>query len=68
MYTMSPDEDFIIDRHPEWSRVTLAAGFSGHGFKFTPVVGEYLASITVDSAADVIPDFALARFASVLAD
>ncbi len=62
MYTMTPDEDFIIDRHPAHDRVTLAAGFSGHGFKFTPVVGEYLASLTIDPAAAVIPDFALGRF------
>jgi monomeric sarcosine oxidase len=67
MYTMTPDEDFIIDHHPEWSRVTLAAGFSGHGFKFTPVVGEYLAGLTIDRAAEVKPDFALARFVPVLA-
>jgi monomeric sarcosine oxidase len=66
MYTMSPDEDFIIDRHPEWSRVTLAAGFSGHGFKFTPVVGEYLANLATSPAPAVIPDFALARFAPIV--
>lgn len=49
LYTMTPDEDFIIDKiHP---RVTLAAGFSGHGFKFAPVVGELLAALA--SAADV---------------
>ncbi len=65
MYTMTPDEDFIIDRHPEFDRVTLAAGFSGHGFKFTPVVGEYLATLATDPAAPVIPDFALARFSGV---
>ena len=63
MYTMTPDEDFIIDRHPEHGRVTLAAGFSGHGFKFTPVIGEYLARLTVDADAPVVPDFALGRFA-----
>lgn len=62
MYTMTPDEDFIIDRHPAHDRVTLAAGFSGHGFKFTPVVGEYLSRLTTDPDAVVIPDFALSRF------
>ena len=34
LYTMTPDEHFVIDKHPEFSQVTLAAGFSGHGFKF----------------------------------
>jgi monomeric sarcosine oxidase len=65
MYTLTPDEDFVIDRHPEWSRVTFAAGFSGHGFKFTPKVGEYLAELTTSEAAQPIPEFALARFAPV---
>jgi monomeric sarcosine oxidase len=65
MYTVTPDEDFVLDRHPEWSRVTLAAGFSGHGFKFTPKVGEHLAELTTSETARPIPDFALARFAGV---
>jgi monomeric sarcosine oxidase len=65
MYTVTPDEDFVIDRHPEWSRVTIAAGFSGHGFKFTPKVGEYLAELTTSETAWPIPEFALARFAGV---
>jgi len=43
MYTFSPDEHFIIDQHPETDRVVFAAGLSGHGFKFTPVLGELLA-------------------------
>ena len=42
MYTMTPDEHFIIDAHPEYPQVSLAAGFSGHGFKFSSVVGEIL--------------------------
>ena len=40
MYTNSPDHHFIVDRHPTQERVTIAAGFSGHGFKFAPVIGE----------------------------
>ena len=39
LYTMSPDEHFIVDRHPLHSNVVFAAGLSGHGFKFTPVLG-----------------------------
>jgi sarcosine oxidase len=45
MYTYSPDGHFIIDRHPNHPRVTFACGFSGHGFKFAPVIGEALADL-----------------------
>lgn len=65
MYTVSPDEDFVIDRHPEHNRVVLATGFSGHGFKFTPVIGEYLASLSASDHVPVRPDFAVSRFAAV---
>ena len=44
-YTLTPDEHFVIGRHPAYDRVLLACGFSGHGFKFTPVVGEALAAL-----------------------
>jgi len=42
-YTLTPDRHFVIDLHPEYPQVCVAAGFSGHGFKFAPVVGEILA-------------------------
>lgn len=45
MYTMTPDQHFIVDRHPEFEGVAFAAGLSGHGFKFTPVLGEALADL-----------------------
>jgi glycine/D-amino acid oxidase-like deaminating enzyme len=44
-YTMSPDEHFIVDRHPQSNCVVFAAGLSGHVFKFTSVLGEALAEI-----------------------
>ena len=47
MYTMTPDEHFIIGKHPESERVSIACGFSGHGFKFAPVVGEILADLAI---------------------
>jgi monomeric sarcosine oxidase len=47
LYTMTPDEHFIIDKHPKHPEVFFAAGFSGHGFKFTPVVGEALAELAI---------------------
>ncbi len=45
LYTLTPDEHFVIDVHPEHGNVFVAAGFSGHGFKFGPVVGEILADL-----------------------
>ncbi len=42
---MTPDEHFIIGPHPQFPSVSLACGFSGHGFKFAPVVGEILADL-----------------------
>jgi sarcosine oxidase len=44
-YTLTPDEDFVVGRHPAHDNVVLGCGFSGHGFKFTPVLGEVLADL-----------------------
>ena len=52
MYTYSPDEDFIIDFDPENENVLLAAGFSGHGFKFASVIGEILADMAIKGKTD----------------
>ena len=51
LYTMTPDGHFVVDRHPEQPNVVIACGFSGHGFKFAPAVGELLALLTDDRAA-----------------
>ena len=40
LYTKTPDEHFVIDRHPRHPHVVVLAGFSGHGFKFGAVLGE----------------------------
>jgi sarcosine oxidase len=48
MYTMTPDEHFVVDRHPQYPRVAFAAGLSGHGFKFAGVLGEALADLALD--------------------
>ncbi|MFE2357771.1 N-methyl-L-tryptophan oxidase [Streptomyces parvulus] len=48
MYTTTPDEHFVIARHPAHpGSTTVACGFSGHGFKFVPVVGEILADLAL---------------------
>ena len=48
LFTNSPDEHFILDTHPELSQVMIGAGFSGHGFKFSAVVGEILADLALE--------------------
>ena len=53
LYTMSPDENFIVDRHPAHANVVFAAGLSGHGFKFTPVLGRVLAELALDGRTDL---------------
>ncbi|MET0896417.1 MAG: N-methyl-L-tryptophan oxidase [Mycobacterium sp.] len=45
MYSNTPDEHFVITRPAAYTNVTVACGFSGHGFKFVPVVGEVLADL-----------------------
>ncbi|MFO1052936.1 MAG: N-methyl-L-tryptophan oxidase [Planctomycetota bacterium] len=50
LYTNSPDGHFIVDRHPRERDLVLACGFSGHGFKFAPVLGEALADLALDGA------------------
>ncbi|WP_437227869.1 N-methyl-L-tryptophan oxidase [Planctomicrobium sp. SH661] len=63
MYTMSPDGHFIIDHHPDHANVILAAGFSGHGFKFTSVIGEALADLAMDRPPVLPMEFlSLSRF------
>ena len=64
MYDNSPDSHFIIDRHPRHPNVIVATGFSGHAFKFAPVVGEVLADLTLDGATRLPVGFlGLSRFA-----
>jgi sarcosine oxidase len=48
MFTNTPDEYFVIDHHPHSRSVVVAAGFSGHGFKFSSVIGEILADLALD--------------------
>jgi sarcosine oxidase len=48
MYTMTPDGHFAIGRHPSDPRIVIACGFSGHGYKFAPVIGEIVADLAMD--------------------
>jgi sarcosine oxidase len=57
MYTMLPDENFIVDVHPEHPNVAFAAGLSGHGFKFTSVLGEALADLALEGRTSLPIEF-----------
>ena len=50
MYTLTPDEHFLVGRHPRHANVFIAGGFSGHGFKFCSVMGEVLADLVVNGS------------------
>uniref|UniRef100_A0A8C5WSD2 L-amino-acid oxidase n=1 Tax=Laticauda laticaudata TaxID=8630 RepID=A0A8C5WSD2_LATLA len=63
LYTNTPDRDFILDRHPHFENIVIGAGFSGHGFKFAPVVGKILCELSLGEQPtyDLSP-FRLSRF------
>jgi sarcosine oxidase len=48
MYALTPDRHFVIGPHPRDPHVIVCGGFSGHGFKFAPVVGEIAAQLALD--------------------
>jgi sarcosine oxidase len=57
LYTNTPDENFIIDFLPENKQVIVAAGFSGHGFKFASAVGEILSDLASVGKTELPIDF-----------
>jgi len=61
MYTMSPDTNFVVGLHPERANVVVAGGFSGHGFKFAPVMGEALADLAIDGRTALPIEFLAPR-------
>jgi sarcosine oxidase len=63
LYTLTPDRHFVMDLHPDHPNVALAAGFSGHGFKFASVVGEVLADLVEQGRTSLpISMFRVSRF------
>ncbi|RAV16743.1 N-methyl-L-tryptophan oxidase [Paenibacillus contaminans] len=63
MYTLTPDEDFIIDLHPTYLNVAIASGFSGHGFKFSSAVGQILSELIILGKTEQnISPFSIERF------
>ena len=62
LYANSPDENFIIDKLPGYEEnVSIACGFSGHGFKFASVVGEILADLATEVTSDLPIEFLNAK-------
>jgi sarcosine oxidase len=62
IYDNSPDTDFIIDRI---GNIVIGSGTSGHGFKFGPLIGEWLADLATGAATTADPPprrFGLGRF------
>jgi sarcosine oxidase/L-pipecolate oxidase len=68
LYTMTPDEDFILDFLPSCPEILVAAGFSGHGFKMGPLIGRIMADLAINGPSSGnpysswLPHFRLERF------
>jgi sarcosine oxidase len=63
LYTVTPDEGFVIDRHPRHKNVLIASPCSGHGFKHSAAVGEILAELALDDKTGFdLSRFSLDRF------
>jgi glycine/D-amino acid oxidase-like deaminating enzyme len=60
-YENTPDDHFIIDRHPRAENVWIVGGGSGHGFKHGPALGEIMAELVMEGK-DPDPLFRLSRF------
>ena len=61
LYDMTDNSDFVLDKDPENSDIVYGYGFSGHGFKFAPLIGKLLAGL----ALDLKPSINLERFSVV---
>ncbi len=53
LYDMTDNSDFVLDSDPENSNIVYGYGFSGHGFKFAPLIGKLLAELALDSKPSV---------------
>ena len=60
LYTMNGTKDFIMDLHPDHSRVVIGSCCSGHGFKFGPLTGRVLAELALKGRTEV-PEFEAVR-------
>ncbi|XP_022074289.2 peroxisomal sarcosine oxidase isoform X2 [Acanthochromis polyacanthus] len=58
LYTLTPDRHFVLDCHPTYSNIVIGAGFSGHGFKFGPIIGKLLCELSLGE----VPSYDLSPF------
>ncbi|XP_054868065.1 peroxisomal sarcosine oxidase [Amphiprion ocellaris] len=58
LYTLTPDRHFVLDCHPTYSNIVIGAGFSGHGFKFGPIMGKLLCELSLGE----VPSYDLSPF------
>jgi sarcosine oxidase len=66
LYTLTTDEHFVIDFHPDSERVAIASPCSGHGFKHSAAVGETLTQLALDGKSEFdISSFSLARLVDI---
>jgi sarcosine oxidase len=64
-YTLTPDANFIVDTHPQDPSIVIGCGFSGHGYKFCPVIGELLTQLALDGGTPYDIEFLrMSRFTS----
>jgi sarcosine oxidase len=63
LYTVTPDSDFVIDRHPDHERILVVSPCSGHGFKHSAAIGEAAAEVTFEGRSRIdLSGFAMKRF------
>ncbi|MBI4854448.1 MAG: N-methyl-L-tryptophan oxidase [Acidobacteria bacterium] len=63
IYTNTPDHDFLVDLLPNYPNVAIAAGFSGHGFKFSIGIGKALSDLLNDGKSSMrIEHLSIRRF------
>ncbi|KAJ6657221.1 hypothetical protein lerEdw1_002588 [Lerista edwardsae] len=66
IYTNSPDKDFVLDQHPQFRNIVIGAGFSGHGFKFAPVIGKILCELSLgEKPIYNLAPFQISRFSTL---
>lgn len=63
LYTVTPDDHFLIDKHPEYPHIVFGGGCSGHSFKFATLIGKVLSDLTLEGSTSYdVSLFNLSRF------
>uniref|UniRef100_A0A672ST49 Pipecolic acid oxidase n=1 Tax=Sinocyclocheilus grahami TaxID=75366 RepID=A0A672ST49_SINGR len=55
---VTPDRNFVLDSHSTYGNTIIGAGFSGHGFKFGPIIGKLLSQLAMGQ----VPSYDLSPF------